>query len=271
MNPGIGNTTLPPPRNKQQMTLFTSQEAPCRCCLLFIFTLLAWPIWAQAPATRARRVVPERKAAAPKAKPKPKVITAREVKEAREQLAALGYWLNADADSFRHALIAFQKVEGLRPTGKLTWDDLEVLRVAQTPEPKETNLLEEGRVRVEVDLRRQVLFVMDHDNKVTHILSVSSGNGKEFKSEGFVRDAITPPGRFTVYNKIKGWRKSALGLLYYPNYFLSGLAIHGSTFVPAYPDSHGCVRIPMFAAEGFYRLATKGTEILIYGQPDTKE
>ena len=79
-----------------------------------------------------------------------------------------------------------------------------------------------------------------------------------------MRDAITPPGRFNVYNKIKGWRKSALGLLYYPNYFLSGLAIHGSKFVPPYPDSHGCIRIPMFAAEEFYQMMVMGTEILVY-------
>jgi lipoprotein-anchoring transpeptidase ErfK/SrfK len=252
------------------MKSFTSRAALCCFGLLLIFSLLAASVWAQAPATRARRVMPERKATAPKAKAKPKPITARETKEARAHLAALGYWLKTDAESLRHALTAFQKVEGLKPTGKLTWADLDVLRVAETPKPKTDKPLDDGQIRVEVDLRRQVLFVIEGDNQVTKILPVSSGNGKEFKSEGFVRDAITPPGRFNVYNKIKGWRKSALGLLYYPNYFLSGLAIHGSTFVPAYPDSHGCIRIPMFAAEGFYQMAVKGTEILIHGQPETK-
>ena len=237
--------------------------------LLFIVTS-----WAQEPATRARKVMPEGKTAIskvkPKAPPKPKPITARETKEARERLEALGYWLKPDAESFRHALIAFQKVEGLTPTGKLAWGDLDVLRAAHTPVPKETKTLEEGKIRVEVDLRRQVLFVIDHENKVTKILSVSSGNGKEFKSEGFVRDAITPPGRFNVYNKIKGWKKSPLGMLYYPNYYLSGLAIHGSTFVPAYPDSHGCIRIPMYAAEPFFQMTTIGMEILVYGQPEVR-
>jgi lipoprotein-anchoring transpeptidase ErfK/SrfK len=253
---------------------FSTTRAATRCLGSFLLlTLLAGTVGAQEPATRARRVMPERKAvkaAALKTKPRPKPLTARESKEARERLEALGYWLNANADSFRHALIAFQKVEGLKPTGKLTWADLEALRVAETPQPKTNQPLADGQIRVEVDLRRQVLFVIEGENQVTKILSVSSGNGKEFNSEGFVRDAITPPGRFAVYNKIKGWRKSALGLLYYPNYFLSGLAIHGSTFVPAYPDSHGCIRIPMFAAEGFYQMAVKGTEILIHGQPEVK-
>ena len=240
--------------------------------LLTSITLLAFSsAFAQEPATRARKVLPTRKASALKAKPKPKLVTAREVKEAKEQLATLGYWLKAEAESYRHALIAFQKVEGLKPTGKLTFADLEVLRAANPPVPKGAKTLEEGKIRIEVDLQRQVLFVIEGENKVTKILSVSSGNGKEFKSEGFVRDAVTPPGRFNVYNKIKGWKKSALGLLYYPNYYLSGLAIHGSTFVPAYPDSHGCIRIPMYAAVEFYQMVTVGTEILVYGQPMAKK
>lgn len=253
------------------MTSSTSLEAlrSARRLLLITTLLLAAPALAQEPITRARKVTPERKPA--RLKPKPKVVTALEVKEAKERLAALGYWLQADAESLRHALIAFQKVEGLKPTGKLTSADLDVLRVAQTPVPKETKAVEDGKIRVEVDLRRQVLFVIEGANQVTKILSVSSGNGKEFESEGFVRDAVTPPGRFNVYNKIKGWKKSPLGLLYYPNYYLSGLAIHGSTFVPAYPDSHGCIRIPMYAAAEFYTLTTIGTEILVYGQPEVKE
>jgi lipoprotein-anchoring transpeptidase ErfK/SrfK len=230
--------------------------------------LLAASVCAQETATRARKVTRERKVSA--AKPKPKAITAREHEEAKTKLAELGYWLTTAEGSYRQALIAFQKIEGLKPTGKLTFADLDVLRAAHPPAPKETKTLEKGHIRVEVDLQRQVLFVVNHENTITKILSVSSGNGKEFTSEGFTRDAITPAGRFTVTNKIKGWRKSPLGLLYYPNYFLSGLAIHGSTFVPPYPDSHGCIRIPMFAAAEFYQMAVMDTEILIYGQPEVK-
>ncbi len=199
-----------------------------------------------------------------RAKPRSKILSVREIKEAKEKLKEFGYWLTKDEDSYRQAVVAFQKVNELKRTGKLTYQDLEILRNAQPSIPKETKNLEEGKIRVEIDLRRQILFVINHENQVTRILTISSGNDKEFKSEGFVRDAITPLGRFNVYNKIKGWRKSALGLLYYPNYFLSGLAIHGSKFVPPYPDSHGCIRIPMFAAEEFYQMMVMGTEILVY-------
>ncbi|MFN7926545.1 MAG: L,D-transpeptidase family protein [Blastocatellia bacterium] len=256
-------------------TLVVRRAWRCRAALVILTLAVVWlsPLLAQAPETRARRVVRARTVAAKTKAPKPKppMITVADIKEAKERLTTLGYWLMKSEDSYRHALTAFQKVQALPPTGKLSLEDLETLRAAHPPVPKEVQTLEAGKIRVEIDLRRQVLFVIDHESNVTKILPISSGNGKEFTSEGFERDAITPPGRFNVNNKIKGWRKSPLGMLYYPNYFLAGLAIHGSTFVPAYPDSHGCIRIPMYAAEEFYHLLPMGTEVLIYGQPEVKE
>ena len=48
-------------------------------------------------------------------------LTKEEIKQAEKRLAELGYWAGPadgvwDAAS-RHALVAFQKVEGARPTG----------------------------------------------------------------------------------------------------------------------------------------------------------
>jgi len=74
----------------------------------------------------------------------------------------------------------------------------------------------------------------------------------------------TPRGRFRVYAKISGWRKSPLGLLYYPNYFSDGLAIHGNSSVPNSPASHGCIRIPNSAAVEMSRQMPVGTIVLIY-------
>ena len=226
------------------MTVITTR-IPYLFIIILSVSLLA--LEATAQTSRARRVT------VPATKAKAKPLTAKEIKEAKVKLSALGFWMTKDPDSYRQAIIAFQKVTDSKRSGKLSRADLEAIQNATEFVPKETQKLEENKLRVEVDLRRQVLFVINHENKILRILTVSSGNDKEFDSEGFVRDAITPVGRFKVYNKIKGWRKSALGLLYYPNYFLSGLAIHGSKFVPPYPDSHGCIRIPMFAAEEFYK------------------
>jgi hypothetical protein len=186
-----------------------------------------------------------------------------EISEARELLNQLGYWINLDAEgndvSLRHALIAFQKIEGRERTGVLTIKELEALRVAQAPQ-----VLETGHTHIEIDLRRQVLFVVDVAGVPLRILPISSGSGEFFTEGGVTRQAITPTGRFKVYRKIEGWRKSPLGLLYYPNYIYDGIAIHGNPSVPVRPASHGCVRIPMFASREFSEIATIGMVVIIY-------
>jgi hypothetical protein len=53
-------------------------------------------------------------------------------------------------------------------------------------------------------------------------------------------------------------------LLYYPNYIYGGVAIHGNPSVPAHPASHGCIRIPMFAAREFSEIATIGMFVIVY-------
>jgi lipoprotein-anchoring transpeptidase ErfK/SrfK len=53
-------------------------------------------------------------------------------------------------------------------------------------------------------------------------------------------------------------------MLYYPNYFSGGLAIHGNPSVPYQPASHGCIRIPMFASPEISKQLPVGTIVLIY-------
>jgi peptidoglycan hydrolase-like protein with peptidoglycan-binding domain len=196
-------------------------------------------------------------------------LTKEEVLTVEQHLSELGYWIGAvdgvlDSAS-RQAVIAFQKFERRKPTGNLTRDELALLLSAKPPLPREGD-----HAHVEVDLTRQILFFVDDSGKVSHILPVSSGSGENFTSEGWTRRAITSTGRFKVNNKIKGWRQSPLGLLYYPNYIYGGVAIHGNPSVPTRPASHGCIRIPMFAAEEFSRLTPIGTEVLVY-ETDTKD
>ncbi|MGH9751876.1 MAG: L,D-transpeptidase [Blastocatellia bacterium] len=119
--------------------------------------------------------------------------------------------------------------------------------------------------RIEVDLSRQILSVIDASGDVTKVLPISSGSGKWYVSEGERRRAITPTGRFRVYRKIPGWRKSRLGLMYYPVYIIGGIAIHGSPSVPRRPASHGCIRIPMSAAKAFYNTTPIGTLVVVHG------
>ncbi|MEO7803439.1 MAG: L,D-transpeptidase family protein, partial [Actinomycetota bacterium] len=56
---------------------------------------------------------------------------------------------------------------------------------------------------------------------------------------------------------------------YKPSYFNGGIAFHGNGSVPAYPASHGCVRLPMPFADWFFNNASSiGTVVYVYGGPD---
>jgi peptidoglycan hydrolase-like protein with peptidoglycan-binding domain len=197
------------------------------------------------------------------AEPRRQRIGAADVLEAEQLLSTLGYWTGPVDGVFdsgsRHALVAFQKVEGRKRTGKLTSEELEALRIAGKPLPRHV-----GYTHVEIDLQRQVLFVVDEGDTVTHILPVSTGNEKSYVDHGQVHRAHTPRGQFKILRKIYGIRISSLGLLYYPNYIHEGIAIHGSWAMPVYPDSHGCIRIPMFAAKEFSELVPLGSEVIVY-------
>jgi lipoprotein-anchoring transpeptidase ErfK/SrfK len=200
---------------------------------------------------------------APKATAKKPKLTAAEITEARETLGQLSYWVELEVEgldaSLHHALIAFQKIEGRKRTGVLTAEELQALRTAKRPQPREW-----GFAHIEVDITRQVLFVVDCCGAILRTLPISSGSGEWFTEGGRTRQAITPTGRFKVTRQIKGWRKSPLGLLYYPNYIHNGVAIHGNPAVPNVPASHGCIRIPMFAAQEFSEMAKVGMDVIVY-------
>ncbi|GAC1398617.1 MAG: hypothetical protein NVSMB56_13560 [Pyrinomonadaceae bacterium] len=217
--------------------------------LCVVFTLFLYGAMATHPVGQKRK--------------RPAVLRKAEVREAEHLLSTLGYWtgrVDGVFDSASHyALIAFQKVEGREQTGRLTRDELDALRAANAPQPRDA-----GYAHVEVDLERQVLFVVGEDGTVKHILPISTGSDKHYDVKGMRGMAYTPRGRFRVYNKLNGWHKSPLGLLFYPNYISDGIAIHGNSAVPNNPDSHGCIRIPVFASEEFSRLTPLNTIVLVY-------
>jgi lipoprotein-anchoring transpeptidase ErfK/SrfK len=243
---------------------------PVRLSLLIsILTLTAGVITAARPqSSRNRRVATETQGdAAPKKVVKNKPLTAADHRAAEQRLADLGYWTGRiDGrwdETSHHALIAFQKVERLKITGQINRAVFDALLAANRPSPLET-----GPAHIEVDLIRQALFIVDDNGVVTRILPVSSGSGKEFISQGWARDAITHPGRYKVLQKLPGWKKSPLGRLYYPVYFMYGTAIHGYQSVPTKPASHGCVRIPMVVAKEFFRMIPVGMPVIVHqGDP----
>ena len=150
-----------------------------------------------------------------------------------------GYYGFDDVD----AVIAFQKLHGLPRTGSVDarfWAELQSAQIPQARYPGD---------HVEVSKGRQVLFVV-RDGKVALIVPVSTG-----------ATGNTPLGVWHVYSKVPGFNAKAM---YYSSFFVGGFAIHGYHSVPAYPASHGCVRIPLWVAVRVYSLVDYGTTVYIY-------
>jgi L,D-transpeptidase-like protein/putative peptidoglycan binding protein len=194
--------------------------------------------------------------------PRNERLRVAQIKEAERLLSERGYWTGPVNGVFdagtRSAVIAFQKWNGREVTGELTANELEAIRASASPRARET-----GYEHVEVDLDRQVLMVVQEDGGV-RVLPTSTGNNKSFTDEGQESIAYTPRGRFLVYYKETGWKSGSLGRTYYANFISGGVAIHGSRSVPSEPASHGCIRIPMFAAREASKLLKLGTIVLVY-------
>ena len=170
-------------------------------------------------------------------------------------------------DETHHAVMAFQKVNGLARTGRANAATLAALETAVDPAPLVPT---GGADRIEIDIVHQFLGLY-RGGALIRLLSISSGSGKEFcvldpdtkKTE--CDTALTPGGSFRVAHRILGWRESKLGLLYNPLYFNGGIAIHGAPSVPGYPASHGCVRIPMTSSQWFPDEVGDGTPVYVSG------
>jgi len=182
---------------------------------------------------------------------------------AEQTLADLGYWITkvdgVSDDSTRQAIIAFQKVEGLKRTGVLNADVLNAIQNASRPTAKY-----QGSAHVEIDISRQVIFLVDDQGEVTKVLSTSTGSGVTYVENGKKERAYTPRGKFVISRQIHGIRKAPLGTIYNPSYFNGGIAIHGSNSVPATAASHGCARIPRFADPEFVNMVKVGMTVYVY-------
>jgi lipoprotein-anchoring transpeptidase ErfK/SrfK len=190
-----------------------------------------------------------------------------DVRALQRRLTALHYDVAGVDGSFdfdtQHAVVAFQKVNGLNRDGVVGMDVWRVLddpRKEQLRHPKDA-----ATAGVEVDLKHQVL-IFAVNGKVRRILDSSTGGGYYYTgSDGTQQRAITPTGHFHIVYKRDGWVTSDLGTLYRPAYFnYSGYAIHGEDQVPSYPASHGCVRITVPAMDRLNAKLPVGLSIWIY-------
>jgi len=162
------------------------------------------------------------------------------------------------------AVVAFQKAHGLPRDGVFRSADWRLLdepiSVGSASAPD----------RVEIDLGRQVLFLIENQT-VESILPISSGSGSTYRGRGGgLSKARTPEGAFSFYRHVDGWRISYLGGLYEPYYFRGGYAVHGSGSVPAYPASHGCVRVRIPDMNYLLGRLQLGMPVYVYGDTSSR-
>ncbi|WP_228266398.1 L,D-transpeptidase family protein [Ornithinimicrobium ciconiae] len=164
-------------------------------------------------------------------------------------LGERGYWCGTPDGHFggltQQAVYALQKSGGLTPDAVVGRQTLKALSAWVQPA-----VLDDGPgTRVVVQLERQVLTVL-RDGVLQLTLNTSTGNGEPYDWYGRTYNANTRPGDFEVFQTYSpGWQTGPLGRLYRPQYFNGGIAVHGSEFIPPYPDSHGCCRVSVAAMD----------------------
>jgi hypothetical protein len=150
-----------------------------------------------------------------------------------------------------HGVVAFQKVTNLDRDGIVgpsTW-----VRLAQplVPRARYTH----AGYSVEVRLDKQVLVLA---NRARWCASSTRPRA---------RPARPPrPGTSPSLARINGWWRSSLGLMWRPDYFRAGYAIHGYSSVPNYPASHGCVRATIPAMDRVWPVLGIGLPVHVYSR-----
>jgi Putative peptidoglycan binding domain len=116
----------------------------------------------------------------------------------QRRLSDLGYWLG-DIDgrygsSTVHAVVAFQKAQGMARDGTAGSATLDVLSRAARLQPRSHS----GRL-IEIDLSRQLLLVVA-DGRVDWVMDACTG----------ARPGSTPIGVFHVFRQVNGYDRSPL-------------------------------------------------------------
>jgi lipoprotein-anchoring transpeptidase ErfK/SrfK len=150
----------------------------------------------------------------------------------------------------QQAVLAFQGWEGVDRDGVVGPQTLAELETASAPKPQTTG----SGHRIEVYTGKGVTLLVDGSTLVRALHSVSGAAGYE-----------TPPGAFQVFRKEEqSWSVPYQVWMPWASYFNGGIALHESADMPAYPASHGCVRLPNPDAQFAYEFAPVGTPVQVY-------
>jgi len=189
--------------------------------------------------------------------------TGEEVKKIQLVLKEENYYFDKIDGLFgpetRYAVIAFQKVNEIHVDGIVGPQTRSSIQDIKRPVP----LFREENIHIEVNLEKQLLFVVE-DEEIIGISHISSGApGRE-----------TPKGRFEIPRIEKIIRQTRnvpwRATLFYPIQIRGAYLIHGfNEFeggIPLYPASRGCIRTSISFSYwlSHHPKIEKGTVIHIY-------
>ncbi len=178
----------------------------------------------------------------------------------QQSLAALKYAVSVDGTygaGTGRAVMAYRKVNELART-PAAGPEVYVPAAAGQGGYK-ARLAGSGR-HLEGDLTHQVLALFDARG-LHAVYTVSTG-----------RPGLrTPRGTFRIYRQTWGWNSH--GMLD-PSYFAHGTAsrsacaIHGYPYVPSFPDSHCCFRVPVPDSRRIHAWIRVGDSFTVFGRQD---
>ncbi|OFW34048.1 MAG: hypothetical protein A2074_01815 [Candidatus Aquicultor primus] len=161
-------------------------------------------------------------------------LSGDDVRILQEKLVSLGYSPGAIDGSYsaqtRHAVIAFQKVNGLARDGVAGPKTLAAIDSPATITARHTG------DHIEVSKAHQVLLVVK-GGVVERIINASTGK------KGFTTPAVSSAVDWKAGKYYES--KKYGGIMVWSSFFYGGIAVHGFGSVPSYAASHGCIRIPI--------------------------
>ena len=149
------------------------------------------------------------------------------------------------------ALMAFQAWNGLARDGVAGLQTRLKLSKASVPKPRP-----EGASGHYVEVYRSLGVALCIDNG-TLVRAVHCSTGRP--------GLETTAGTWNVYLKsLRFYSKEYDSWMPYASFFHNGEGLHGYDDVPAYPASHGCVRLPMPEAPWVYDFAYMGATVYVF-------
>lgn len=172
-----------------------------------------------------------------------------DVRALQRSLARLSYLPGGDVDGTFgmqtwHAVVAFQGWNHLQRDGVVGPRTRAALARARRPTPWST------ATGFEIHVAEQVLLLV-RDHRVQRAIHVSTGAG-----------GTSPLGHFRIYRRDPmSWSVPFHVWMPLAQYFYGGYAMHEFASVPAYPASHGCVRVPQSESGAVWRSGSVGMRV----------